>query len=243
MKQKTLLLFQLFLIIFAFYALLKFTGNQRSLVALSCLVSMFVVGKVETSFAERSEQEKDQSDDVSKKDETKTTLQALDCLLKSKNMLLLTDAIQHLLQDLDLVVSPSQDYTAINRLVRIPGMEVTFGLKILGDVAELDENWDKWEKDQWKELDSFDLGKGGKRRSLIICSNWVEEAGDRPEKYKNFSVNIQKLLSARQIVAMTTLTLYKIYLVCKKKKVGIKTIFHTIQHHPGGVFQLERFTQ
>jgi hypothetical protein len=106
-------------------------------------------------------------------------------------------------------------------------------------VAELDENWDKWEKDQWTELDSFDLGKGGKQRSLIIGSNWVEEAGDRSEKYKDFSVNAQKLLSARQIVAMTTLTFYQIYKSCKKNKKDIKRIFHHIQHHPGGVLQLK----
>ena len=238
MKQKTILLFELFLLIFAIYALLKYSGGQRLLVSLSCLVGMFVVGKVETSFTERSKHENGQSDDMSKKDGTKTKFKVLDCLLKSKNVLLLTDAIQSLLQDLGLVVSLSPDQTAIDRLVRIPGMQVTCGLKIISDVAELNENWDKWE-----ELSSFDMGKGGERRLLIIGSNCLKEAGDSQQRYRNFSVNTQKLLSARQVVAMTTLTLYKIYLVCKKKKVGIKTIFHTIQHHPGGVFQLERSTQ
>ncbi len=233
MKQKTLLIFQLLLIIFAFYALLKYTGSQRYLVALTCLTCMFVVGKIETDTTKRSE------DDLTKKDATKTTLNALDRLLKSKNVQVLIDAIQRLSQDLGMVVYPSQDHTAISRLVRIPDMEVTFGLKILGDVAELDENWDKWEKDQWTELDSFDLGKGGKQRSLIIGSNWVEEAGDRPEKYKDFSVNVHKFLSARQIVAMTTLTFYQIYKSCKKNKKDIKRIFHHIQHHPGGVLQLK----
>ena len=238
MKQKTILLFELFLLIFAIYALLKYSGSQRLLVSLSCLVGMFVVGKIETSFTERSKRENGQSDDMSKKDGTKTKFKVLDCLLKSKNVLLLTDAIQSLLQDLGLVVSLSPDQPAIDRLVRIPGMQVTCGLKIISDVAELNENWDKWE-----ELSSFDMGKGGERRLLIIGSNCIKEAGDSQQRYRNFSVNTQKLLSARQVVAMTTLTLYKIYLVCKKKKVGIKTIFHTIQHHPGGVFQLERFTQ
>lgn len=238
MKHNTLLLFQLFLLIFAFYALLQFSGNQRLIVPLSCLAGMFVVGKVETRFSERSKQENDQSDDASNKDETKTTLQALDLLLKSKNVLLLTDAIQHLLRDLGLVVSPSPDNPVIDRLVRIPGMEMTCGLKIISDVAELSENWNKWNK-----LDRFDLGKGGKQRLLIIGSNCVEEAGDSPKKYKNFSANTQKILSARHVVAITTLTLYKIYMLCKKKKVDIKKIFHPIQQHPGGVFQLKRPAQ
>jgi hypothetical protein len=235
MTKKTLLLFQLFLTLFALYALLKFSGNQRLLVSLACLVGMLVLEKVETSFTERSKQEKDQSDDASKKDETKTTSQALDVLLKSKNVLLLTDAIQHLLRDLGLVVSPSVDHPAIDRLVKIPDMEVTCGLKILSDVAELSENWDKWQ-----ELDSFDLGKGGKRRLLIIGSNFIGEAGDRPQRYKKFPANTQKLLSDRQVVAMTTLALYKIYMLCKKEKMATKKIFHLIQHHPGGVILLER---
>jgi hypothetical protein len=42
-------------------------------------------------------------------------------------------------------------------------------------------------------------------------------------------------------VAMTTLTLSKIYLLCKKKKVDITRIFRPIHHHPGGVFRLENF--
>jgi len=238
MKQKTILLFELFLLIFAIYALMKYSGSQRLLVSLACLVGMFVVGKVETSFTEPSKRENGQSDDMSKKDDAKTTSQVLNCLLKSKNVLLLTDAIQSLLQDLGLLVSLSPDQPAIDRLVRIPGMQVTCGLKIISDVAELNENWDKWE-----ELSSFDMGKGGERRLLIIGSNCIKEAGDSQQRYRKFSVNTQKLLSARQVVAMTTLTLYKIYLLCKKKKVGIKAIFHTIQHHPGGVFQLERFAQ
>lgn len=236
MKQKTLLLFQLFLLIFSFYALLHYNGSDRLLVSLGCLVGAFLIGKVETKFIEPRKQESDQSDDISKKDGTKTTFQALDCLLKSTNVLLLTDASHYLLQDLGLAVLPSPDRPAIDRLVRIPGTEVTYGLKILGDVTELSETWDKWEK-----LASFDLGKKGKQRLLIIASNCIKEAGDRQQKYRNFSVNTQTLLSTRHVVAMTTLTLSKIYLLCKKKKLDIKKIFHLIQHHPGGIFQLKRF--
>ena len=238
MKQKTLLLFQLFLLIFAFYVLLSYSGSQRLLVSLGCLVGMFVIGKVETSVTERAKLEKGKTGDMGKKDETKTASQALDCLVKSKNVLLLTDAIHYLMQDLGLAVLPSLDHPAIDRLVKIPGTEVTFGLKILSDVTELKEDWDRWE-----ELASFDLGKGGKQRLLIIGSSSVEEAGEGEQRYRNFSAYARNILSARHVVAITTLTLYKIYLLCKKKKVEIKRILHPIQHHPGGVFQLERSTQ
>jgi len=238
MKQKTLLLFQLFLLIFAFHALLSYTGSQRLLVSLGCLVGMLVIGKVETSVTERGRQEEGESSDMGKKDEAKSASQALDCLVKSKNVLLLTDAVHYLMQDLGLAVSPSPDHPGIDRLVRIPGTDDTFGLKIVSDVTELNGDWDKWE-----ELASFDQGKGGKRRLLIIGSSSVKEAAEGEPKYRNFSANAREILSAKHLVAITTLTLYKIYVLCKKKKVGIKRIFHPIQHHPGGVFQLERSGQ
>jgi hypothetical protein len=235
--QRTLELFQLFLLLFAFYAPLQDSSNQHLLVSLACLVAVFVVGKLKTTFAEASDKE-NQRDDGTKEDKTKTTGQALDWLLKSKNLLLLTDAIQCLLQDLGLAVSPCPDHPGVDRLIRIPGGEVTWGLKILGDVTALDHNWD-----QWEELASFDLGKGGKRRLLIVASNGIKAKGDRQQTYRNYSVNVQKLLSAKRVVAMTTLTLGKIYLLCKKKNADIKTIFDPIEHHPGGVFQLEHFAK
>jgi len=43
-------------------------------------------------------------------------------------------------------------------------------------------------------------------------------------------------------VAMTTLTLYKIYLLCKGKKLDLKIIFYRTKHHPGGIFQPEHHT-
>ena len=117
------------------------------------------MGWVQRVEEEGSKQEKGKSSHLGKKDEKKSASQALNCLVNSKNMLLLTDTIHHLMQDLGLAVSPSPDHPAIDRLVRLPGTKVTFGLKILSDVTELKEGWDKWE-----ELASFDLGKGGKRR-------------------------------------------------------------------------------
>lgn len=233
MKQKTLLLSQLLLLMFAFFALLKFSGNQRLLVSLSCLVGTFLVGKIETSFTEQSEQDNGHVDDQKKKGDKNATRQALNCLLKSKNVLLLTDAIHYLLQDLGLVVLPSAEYPAIDRLVRIPGSDVSYGVKILSDVSELNENWDKWD-----ELAGFEQGKGGKRRLLIIGSNSKDTAGDSRQEFKDFPLNTEVLLSAKQVVAMTTLTFGKIYLWCKKRKVDGEIVFHPIHHHPGGVFTL-----
>jgi len=229
MKGKTLLLFQLFLAVFAFYAVLKYPGNSRFLVSLACLVVMFVLAKVETSLTESENHEEGQSSDM-------RTVQSLDCLLKSKNVLLLTDAIHYLMQDLGIPVAVSPDYPGVDRLIKIPGTQASFGLKILGDVGELDGNWEKWE-----DVDGFDLGKGKDRRLLIIASNCAKEAGYSKHAYQNFSGQTEKFLSARHIVAMSTLTFNKIYLFCKKKNVDPTKLFHLVQRHPGGVFQLEHY--
>lgn len=232
MKLKTLLLFQLFLLVFALYALLTFSGNQRYLVSLACLVSMLIIGKIEVGVKERSAH-KEHIEEAGKKDETKSIKESLECLIKSKNVLLLTDAIHHLLKDLGLSVSLSPEFPAIDRLVKLPGSEVTLGLKVLGDVAEVNEDWD-----QWKELSDFDLGKAGKRRLLLIGSNCVKVPEESELKYRNYPADAQKCLSDRHVVGITTLTLYKIYLLCKKKKLDIQRIFSPIQQSPGGVFKV-----
>jgi hypothetical protein len=236
MRKNTQRLFELCLLIFAFYSLLHFGGNQRLIVSFACLVGVFLIDRLEIGSEEQGEEEEEveQVDEPGEADDEAKIAQALDCLLKRKNVLLLTDAINYLMQDLGLTVSPSPDRPDIDRLVKLPGKEVTFGLKIVGDIGELDRNWDKLE-----ELISFDMGKGGKQRLLIIGSNYETEARDKDQEYKNFSENSRELLTASKVIAMTTLTLHKIYLACKLKKPAIEKIFHTIQQHPGGVIHLQ----
>jgi hypothetical protein len=234
-KKKTLQLFQLFLLVFAFYSLLKYTGNQRLLVSLSCLVAVFLVGKVEAMLQGNHRTKTPHAAEAEKKRETRTASQAIDWLLKSKNILLLTDAIQYLLHDLGMIVSPCPDNRAVDRLVRIPGMETTWGITILGDVGEVTPDWDELE-----DLAAFDKGKAGKRRALVIASNCLKEDAEGKLKYINYSAEGQEALYAKHVVAVTTLTMCKIYLLSKKKGVDVKSIFGWMEATPGGVFQLER---
>ena len=237
MKQKTLLLFQLLLAVFSIYSVLKYSGNQRLIVPLSCLIAMFLVGKVETAVAESEKRKEDKKEKRRKRLEDKKMFKPVDCLLKSKNVLLLTDAIHYLLNELGLRVSRSPDQSFIDRLVRTDDdTQVTFGLKVLGDVGELSENWESWE-----EVTDFDMGKGGNRRLVLIGSNIAQEEDDGKPKFSDFPANIQSLLSSKNIVAMTTLTFYKIYLLCQKKSVKPGAILDLIHRHPGGVFRLEQY--
>ena len=237
MKQKTLLLFQLLLAVFSIYSVLKYSGNQRLIIPLSCLIAMFLVGKVETAVAESEKRKEDKKEKRRKRLEDKKMFKPVDCLLKSKNVLLLTDAIHYLLNELGLRVSRSPDQSFIDRLVRTDDdTQVTFGLKVLGDVGELSENWESWE-----EVTDFDMGKGGNRRLVLIGSNIAKEEDGGKPKFSDFPANIQSLLSSKNIVAMTTLTFYKIYLLCQKKSVKPGAVFDLIHRHPGGVFRLEQY--
>ena len=237
MKQKTLLLFQLLLAVFSIYSVLKYSGNQRMIIPLICLVAMFLVGKVETAVTESEKRKKDEKAKRRKGSEEKTKFKPVDCLLKSKNVLLLTDAIHYLLNDLGLKVSRSPDQSFIDRLIRTDDDDqVTFGLKVLGDLGELSENWESWE-----EVTDFDMGKGGNRRLLLVGSNTTDEEVDGKPRFSDFPANIQSLLSSKNIVAMTTLTFYKIYLLCQKKSVKPGAILDLIHRHPGGVFRLEQY--
>jgi hypothetical protein len=237
MKQKTLLLFQLLLAVFSIYSVLKYSGNQRMIIPLTCLVAMFLVGKVETAVTEKDKRKKEHRSKARKGIEKETGFKPVDCLLKSKNALLLTDAIHYLLTELGLKVSRSPDQNFIDRLVRTDDdNQVTFGLKVLGDVGELTENWESW-----GEVTDFDMGKGGNRRLVLISSNTIDKEVDGKPKFSDFSANIQSLLSSKNIVAMTTLTFYKIYLLCQKKSVKPRAVFDLIHRHPGGVFRLEQY--
>ena len=53
MKRKTLLLFELFLVIFAIFALLNYPGYQKFLIALPCLVGALMTDKQASRVAER----------------------------------------------------------------------------------------------------------------------------------------------------------------------------------------------
>ena len=236
MKQKTLLLFQLLLAVFAAYSVLNYSGNQRLILPLFCLFGMFVVGKAESMVAESDHKQKHKKTQTAKKAGGSVTFKPADTLLKSKNVLLLIDAIHYLMKDLGLAVSRSPNQSSIDRLVRVPDNQMTFGVKVLGDVRELTENWDSW-----KELSDFDQGKGGERRLLLIGSNTIQGEGEGKPQFADFSSGTQSMLSSKSVVAMTTLTLYKIYLLCKKKSVDPSVVLDLVHKHPGGVFRLEQY--
>jgi len=150
----------------------------------------------------------------------------------------LADAVHHVLRDLGLEVARSPQHTVLDRVLRIPGNETAFGLKVIGDVSGLTREWDKW-----NEIMALDVAKGGDLRLLIVGGNTVPGPdGSRP-RFTNFPEPVQSFLKEQKIVALTTLTLFKIHHLCKEKKLEPAAIFSLVHGHPGGVFQLEDYAK
>jgi hypothetical protein len=238
MKQKTLLLFQLLLAVYAFYSVVTYTDTLQLWVPLVCLIGMFTISKIEAKVTEGGTTAAATSRENKGGSPEKKTFNPLECLLKSKNILLLTDAIHQLLRDLGLDVIRSPHHNALDRIVRLPGNQLTLGLKILSDIQELSPEWDKWEA-----LTAFDLAKGGELRLVLVGSNSVLEPGGGRPRFTNFPAHIQSFLAEQKIVALTTLTFFKMYLLCKQKNLEAGAILRLVHCHPGGVFQLEDYAK
>jgi len=230
-KRKAYLLFELFLVLFAIFALLYYHGSQRFYVALPCLVAAFLFDKLAFNRTDPDEDEKIQDTDSPIDSKKEGIIEALKVLLKNKNPLVLADAVNHLLQDLGISVMPVPDSPSIDRIIQVPGINAKFGLVVVDDVSNLNREWKKWDS-----VADFDFGEGGEQRLLIIAGNGATDRDETNSKFEKFSTDTQRLLSARHLVAMTTRSFGQIYKACKRKKASPKQIFRLIQQHPGGVF-------
>lgn len=233
MKKRTLQLFQLLLAVFGLYAGLKFQGKLQTGVPVFCLIAMYVLDKLEIR-----EDEHEAGKGVLKKGagagSGKMVSDPLDCVLQSKNGTLLVDAVQQLFEGLGFDVSLAKKYRVVDRLACIPGEGSTFALKILDDVSKVNATWKGWD-----EIQKIDQGRQGKRRVLLIASNSAKDPYTSELKYKKFPSSVENLLATKKIVAMTTLTLYKIYMLCTIQNQDPKKILGRIFKHPGGIFQMQ----
>lgn len=241
--RKTLQLFQLFLAVFAIYAAMHFSGNQRNLILLACMITMYLAEKADTMMIERAklakvlQQEKESGKAIVAKKKKSTPL---DNLLFSKNVRQLGDAIHQVLRSLRLEVSYPQDTPGIDRLFWAPGEEYLFGVKVVADVSEMHAGLENW-----GAIKKFDTGTGGNQRLLVIASNSIEEDDSEfgMKGFLDFSKTAQELLADEHILAMTTQTLHKIHTVCTKKQIDPRLILTLMRTHPGGVFRLEQYAK
>ncbi len=234
MAYRTLQLVQVMFVFFAIYSVFQYTGNQQKIIPFLCLVAVYGLGKLQNS--EDNKPSKPQINKVDKKKNIETDVVAdnLNYLLKSKNHLIVTDAIQYLLHDLGLLVSKVPQNKVFSRQIQSKSDDTPVALIVLLDIAKLNTRWIEWES-----IAQYASEQGEGYRTLVIWSNCFEaEAGKM--KFHPFPASTKKILASKNIVAMDTYTFYSLYNLCKTGRLDIQKVMDKIHNHPGGVITLKR---
>ena len=232
----TLLLFQLLLAIFGFYAALKYSTMAKLYIPLVCLTAMFLVAKLESRL-KGSEGEKQQpteaEPDASEKGDQLDTVKYI---LWGKNELMLVDAVHSVLRDLGLQVTKAPEYPSIDRIVKVPGSRMTFGMQVIGSQVEV-----RGDNSKFNQALQFEREKENGEKTIIIANTHHNISLAEREKLDDFSRDALMRMEPIRVVGLNTFTLYKIWALCKYKGKDVKEVLHVLFNHPGGLFRIEEY--
>jgi hypothetical protein len=232
----TLLLFQLLLATFGIYGALKYSDMAKLYIPLGCLLAMFFVGKLEGMLKgkEGGEESTDKEHDESegKKDE----LDTVKYILWGKNELMLVDAVHSVLRDLGLQVTKTPKYPSIDRIVKIPGSRMTFGMQVIGSEHEV-----KGDNSKFNQALQFEREKQNGEKTIIVANAHHNISLTDRDKRADFSKEALMRMEPTKVVSLNTFTLYKVWALCKYKGKDVKEILKLLFSHPGGLFRIEDY--
>ncbi len=239
--DKILSLIQLLLAAFAVYSAFSFTEGAGLIVPLICLVLMWFVIRIEKVRSEK----KTERDSLSKEEKDKvltkgsTTIKdqnfsTIESLLWPKNELLLTDAVHSIIKDLGLKISTGIKYHSVDRIVKIPNTERSFGVEVLMSEREVKKDHPKLQRAL-----EFEKEKREKEKTLIIASTHIHLPLPERDKLQDVSEETADLLTQRNISFMSTYNLYELWQKAKTGERDIFGIFKKLYSHPGGIFPLK----
>jgi hypothetical protein len=231
-------LLQLLLAVIAIYSALNFTGDMRLYVPLGCLISMFIVGRLDKErFKKREVRErflKSEMERILKKETTVTREQdffTINSLLWPKGELVLTDMVHSIFKDLGFSVAAGGKYNSVDRIVRIPDTQVCFGVETLMSEGEVEKNHPKI-----KRALQFEKEKKEKEKTLIIASTHVRRPISERERLNKISMELHEFLAGYQMSLITAYSLYQLWQKAKGGEVDIFKVFRRVYSHPGGMF-------
>ena len=231
-------LLQLLLAVIAIYSGLNFTEDMRFYVPLGCLISMFIVGRLDkTRFKNREARKsflKSEMEKIFKKETSAIEEQdsfTINSLLSPKGELVLTDAVHSVFKDLGFSVAAGGKYNSVDRIVRIPNTQLCFGLEILTSEEEVEKNHPKI-----KRALQFAKEKKRNEKTLIIASTHVHQPISERERLNEISAELREFLAGYQMSLITTYSLYHLWEKAKGKEVDVFDIFRRVYSHPGGMF-------
>jgi hypothetical protein len=155
----------------------------------------------------------------------------INSLLSPKGELVLADAVHSIFKELGFSVAAAGKYSSVDRIVRIPDTQLSFGLEILMSEEQVDKNHPKI-----KRALQFKKEKKGNEKTLIIASTHVHQPLSERERLNEISTELQEFLAGYQMSLITTYSLYQLCQKAKSKEVDIFDIFRKVYSHPGGMF-------
>jgi hypothetical protein len=232
-------LLQLLLAVIGMYGVFNLKEDIRLYVPLGCLVAMFIVGRLDKSRFERKEARKSflksEMERIYKKEtgasEEEEDSFVTNSLLSPKGELVLAEAVHSVFKELGFSVAAAGKYSSVDRIVRIPDTQLSFGLEILMSEGEVDKNHLKI-----KRALEFKKEKRQKEKTLIIASTHVHQPISEREGLNEISTELQEFLASHQMSLMTTYSLHQLWKKAKNKQVDIVDIFRRVYSHPGGMF-------
>lgn len=233
-----LVLLQLFLAIFAIYGALTYEEEIRLIVPLVCLVFMFIVGRLEKGSAEKDRARKDflksEIDKISQKDSTTIKDQdffTIETLLWPKNEMLLLDSVHAIFKDLGVLISPGIQYHSVDRLLKIPNTQKSFGLQVMMFEGEADRSHPKINR-----IFQFEKEKKENEKSLIIASTHIRlPIAERGEK-SHITKELIDLLVRYNISFITAHHLYGLWQKAKRGEINILEFFQKIYSQGGEIY-------
>jgi len=235
-----LLYLQFFLALIAIYGALQFSEGVQLYVPLGCLLSMFVVSRIEKH---RSEAKKARKNFLKTELEKITKSEAIpgkgqdyfmiESLLWPKSELLLIDAVHAIFKDLGFKVSTGINYHSVDRIVRIPETEKAFGLEIMLNENEADRNHPKVLRAIQFEREK----KENEKTFLVACTHTHLPLAER-NRVPHVSKGLADLLVRHGMSLMTTRQLYELWQKVRGKEIDAIETFERIHSHPGGSLSL-----
>ncbi|MFB3883728.1 MAG: hypothetical protein ACE144_00795 [Thermodesulfobacteriota bacterium] len=227
-------LLELLLAVFSIYSALSFSEETKLLVPLACLFLMLLVSRIDRDRnAKKAEQDREKEmgkEPALIKDQDFFTIESL---LWPKNELLLTDAVHTIFKNLGFKISTGVNYHSVDRIIKIPNTEESFGVEILMSEKEAEESHPKL-----RRALEFEKEKKGKEKTLIIASTHIHLPLSERDKVKDVSKRMVDFLTQHNMSFITTYEVYELWQRARGGGNNIFGIFQELYAHSGGAFHL-----
>ena len=234
-------LFQLLLAVIAIYSALSFEEETKLIVPLFCLILMLLVSRLDKNHSEKERERKSflksEIDKISQKDSMtikEKDFFTVETLLWPKSELLLLDAVHFIFKDLGFMISPGIHYQFVDRIIKIPKTQKSFGLQVMMSEGEADKNHPKVLR-----AIQFEKEKKENEKPLIIASTHVRLPLAERTGVNHLSKDLGEILFRNNMSFITAHHLYELWRKAKSGEIDIFEFFQKIYSHRGAIYPLK----